>query len=321
MSVVRPTDGLLPASSTVALIELLAARPEGASVERIIRDLAASIPISWSRARNTIAKLIAYNVICHTDKMAVAIGCEAPDDWYEWVAHCVARDFTSQLTQTGAWSCLKFEPDAGAIIIDAMTVPAMPDGLGMWVTDFRVANRDAIQARYWTVTQVYSAMFLERAREANAQQAPRAKTAERLAIELARQAEQGEAAELWVVEFERQRLRDHPLRDQIRRVATDDVSAGYDILSFASLASLQHDLFIEVKSYGTTKLFHWSRNEIATAREFGEAYALYLVERARCTETGYIPHIITGPSPEMFALPDSGWRVEPTSFEHLAVRA
>jgi hypothetical protein len=250
----------------------------------------------------------------------VTVAREAPDDWREWIARRVAFDLASVLTRAGAWSCMKFDPDAGVMMIDAMTLPSMPDGLGMWVTDFGVANRTTVQTRFWTVAQEHSAIFLARVREANAHQAPRAKTAEHLAAELARQAEEGEAAELWVVEFERRRLRNHPLRDQIRRISIEDVSAGYDIVSFASLSSLQHDFFIEVKSHGTTKLFHWSRNEIATAREFREAYALYLVDRTRCSEPGYAPHVITAPSPEMFSPPDSGWQVEPTSFEHLAVR-
>src|SRR3546814_14278892 len=95
--------------------------------------------------------------------------------------------------------------------------------------------------------------------------------------------------------------------------------SGYDIVSFASVHSIRHNRFIEVKSHGERKVFHWSRNEIATAVEFGEDYALYLVDRDRCEQAGYSPHMITGPTPEMFALPDSGWRVEATSFEHVEI--
>jgi hypothetical protein len=111
----------------------------------------------------------------------------------------------------------------------------------------------------------------------------------------------------------------HPLRDQIRLVSKEDVAAGYDIASFATISSLQHDRFVEVKSHGETKLFHWSRNEIATAREFGEDYALYLVDRTKMMELAYEPHVIVGPTPEMFDRPGSGWRVEATSFEHVAL--
>ncbi len=114
-------------------------------------------------------------------------------------------------------------------------------------------------------------------------------------------------------------MRGHPLLDQIRRISLNDVGAGYDIASFAGSTSLEHDLFIEVKSHGAQKVFHWTRNEIATAREFGESYALYLVDRTRSDVPGYVPHIITGPTPEMFHGPESGWSVEATSFEHTAI--
>ncbi|HVW56733.1 MAG TPA: hypothetical protein VHC00_13700 [Rhizobiaceae bacterium] len=100
----------------------------------------------------------------------------------------MALDLASILTRTGAWSCVKFEPDAGVMMIDAMTLPSMPDGLGMWVTDFGIANRTTVQTRFWTVAQEHRAIFLARVREANAHQTPRAKTAEDLAAELARQA-------------------------------------------------------------------------------------------------------------------------------------
>lgn len=319
MSVARPSDGLLPASTTIALIELLGARPSPTEAERLIGDLAAIIPISWSRARNTIAKLLAYGVIQPAGASSVTIGAKGTSDWRAVIARQVASELTIALTRANAWSCLRLGHDSGTMTIDAMLLPSLPDGLGMWVTDFGVAERPSIAARLWTVAADHRSAFLVEASDANQTVPRRSKSAERLAAELARQAEDGAAAEEWVVAFERQRLRGHPLQEQVRRVSVDDVAAGYDILSFTSTASLRHDLFIEVKSHSGRKAFHWSRNEIATAREFGEAYALYLVDRTRCTDDGYAPQIILGPSPEMFALPDSGWRVEATSFEHIAV--
>jgi hypothetical protein len=319
MSVARPSDGLLPASTTIALIELLAARSSPTEAERLIRDLAAIAPISWSRARNTIAKLFAYGVIRSAGTGVVAIGAKVKLDWRAVIARQVASELTIALTRANAWSCLRLGHGNGTMTIDAMLLPSLPDGLGMWITDFGVAERPSIGARLWTVAADHRSAFLVGASNANHAVPRRSKSAERLAAELARQAEDGAAAEEWVRAFERQRLRGHPLQEQVRRISVDDVAAGYDILSFSTTASLRHDLFIEVKSYAGRKAFHWSRNEIATAQEFGEAYALYLVDRTRCVDDGYLPHIIMGPSPEMFALPDSGWRVEATSFEHIAV--
>ena len=211
------------------------------------------------------------------------------------------------------------DSSTGGLVLDSMTMPAMPDGLATWIVDFGVADRAAVESRFWTLAADRHDAFLGGIREGNASRPRRARTLADLAAKLKLQAEHGEAAERWVLDFERLRLRGHPLRDQVRRVSHDDVSAGYDILSFSSPTSLQHDLFIEVKSHGAVKVFHWSRNEIAVAREFGEAYALYLVDRTRCSQRGYVPQVITGPTPEMFAITESGWRVEATSFEHVAV--
>ncbi len=319
MSNARLSDGLLPASATITLIELLAERRLPAEKEHLIRDVAAITPISWSRARNTITKLSSYGLIRLASSTEVTIGGDAATDWRASIAKQVALELTVRLTKANAWSCLRLEAVAGAAKIDTMMLPPLLDGFGMWVVDFGVAERSSISARHWTVALEHMHVFWSGVKSANLGLPHRAKSAEHLAAELERKAMYGKAAEEWVVNFERRRLRMHPLREQIRRISMDDVAAGYDILSFASLTSLQHDLFIEVKSHGATKLFHWSRNEIDTARKFGESYALYLVDRNRCADPEYIPHIITGPSREMFSSSQSGWKVEATSFEHIAL--
>ena len=319
MNAARPSDGLLPAESTIAMVELLARRPDGTSVEHLLKDLAATNSISWSRARNTVAKLISYSLFETDARSLVRLALGERIDVPRWIAERVVADFTALLTKAEAWSCVGRDPATGDLTIDAMTLPPIRDGLAMWLTDFAIARRAAVETRFWTVSDDHNEAFLTGARDANRKAPRRAKSAERLAVDLARQAEAGAAAEVWVVQYERERLSGHPLQDQIRRVSEDDVSAGYDIVSFASVHSIRHDRFIEVKSHGERKVFHWSRNEIATAVEFGEDYALYLVDRGRCEQAGYSPHMITGPTPEMFALPDSGWRVEATSFEHVAI--
>ncbi|MER9260825.1 DUF3883 domain-containing protein [Mesorhizobium sp. M0217] len=318
MNAAKLSDGLLPATSTLALVDLVRDRAGGTTQEQLIRDLAASTPISWSRAWNTVAKLLGYGVIATSSTGLIRLAGDFAENPMTLISDSIARELVGRLVKERAWGCMRLDP-SGMVTIDAMTMPKMGDGLGMWVTDFEIAARDRTEARFWEVTERYRAVFISAVREANAARPKHSKSAEKLAADLARQAEMGEAAELWVLEYERNRLRNHPFQDQIRRISVDDVSAGYDIMSFAAHSSLQHDLFIEVKSYGATKAFHWSRNEIATAAEFGEEYALYLVDRTRTYQSSYSPHIISGPSPEMFALPGSGWKVEATSFEHVAL--
>ena len=284
----------------------------------MLRDLAAIKPISWTRARNTINKLTNYGLLQKVGTSEFEIGeCES-SSWLEAIAGKVIIELTDILTAANAWSCVRLDVGTGAIKIDSLLLPSMNDGLGMWITAFGIAARASISDRLWAVAPKYKSRFLNGVGEAN-KYPRRAKSAEKLAAELEAQARLGEAAEEWVLHYERQRLSEHPLQEQIRRVSIDDVSAGYDILSFASLASLQHDLFIEVKSHGATKLFHWSRNEIAVAREFGESYALYLIDRQQCDAPNYEPHVIPGPTPEMFSAAESGWTVEATSFEHIAL--
>lgn len=319
MNAVRLSDGLLPASATIAMIEMLALRSAPTEVEHLIRDVSAVMPVSWSRARNTVAKLATYGMIQFVDSTSILVTKPRTRSWRAVIAERIASELANLLTIYKAWFCLRVDITTGKLAIDSRILPSMPDGLGMWIIDFGVAERISIVARYWTIASEHRPAFIFAARSANQTSPRRAKSAERLAAELAQQAADGAAAEEWVVEFERRRLRDHPFVEQVRRVSEDDVTAGYDVLSFASPTSLQHDLFIEVKSYGSVKLFHWSRNEIATAEEFGEEYALYLVDRNRCCEFGYVPHIMKGPSPEMFNLPGSGWHVEATSFEHTAL--
>lgn len=319
MKTARRSDGLLPSNDTITLIELLEAKETPTKGEKLLRDLAAIKPISWTRARNTIAKLSSYGLIQMVGTSELEIKQCGSDSWLEVIAEKVAIEFMDILTAASAWSCMRFEVGAGVIKIDSLLLPAMNDGLGMWITDFGVAERVSISDRLWLVAPKYKSGFLSGVGKANKKHRRRAKSAENLASELEAQARLGEAAEEWVVQYERQRLSEHPLLDQVRRVSIDDVSAGYDILSFASPASLRHDLFIEVKSHGTSKRFHWSRNEIAVAREFGESYALYLIDRNQCHAPNYRPHIISGPTPEMFSAAESGWTVEATSFEHVAL--
>lgn len=319
MSAARPSDGLLPAVATLALVDLLADRPDGSPVETVLRDLAAITPISHSRARNTIAKLSRYGTIEPAGPGRITLAEGPIGGWQDWIAEQVAAELASRLSEEAAWSCMRFDQASGEMSIDSMVLPAMNDGLAMWVIDFGIAGRPSVETRFWSVAPTHRPTFVADLRRANAGRTRRAKSAERLAAELARQTADGEAAEQWVLAFERQRLADHPFCDLIRQVSADDVGAGYDIVSFASLSSTEHDLFIEVKSHGPRKAFHWSRNEIATAVDFGEAYALYLIDREQCSNPAYRPHIITGPSPEMFALPRSGWKVEATSFEHVAL--
>ncbi len=197
------------------MVELLARRPDGASIEHLLKDLAATNSISWSRARNTVEKLIAYGLFQADAKSLVRLAPEECLDLPAWIAERVVTEFIALLTKAEAWSCVGRDPATGELMIDAMTLPPIRDGLAMWLIDFEIAQRAAVQTRFWTVADNHTKAFLTGARDANREPPRRAKSAERLAADLAQQAEAGAAAEAWVVQYERKRLSDHPLRDQI----------------------------------------------------------------------------------------------------------
>ena len=81
----------------------------------------------------------------------------------------------------------------------------------------------------------------------------------------------GLSAELQVIKYEKKRLRSQPdLAKKIKHVAPEDVSAGYDILSW----EIKHDKgtaiprYIEVKAVSAVdSKFYWSQNEVEKAKE------------------------------------------------------
>lgn len=133
-----------------------------------------------------------------------------------------------------------------------------------------------------------------------------------LDAQLKREREMGEAGELFALEYERNRLSNEKLKKDIQRISDIDVSAGFDIVSFNSNASIKQDRFIEVKCYTGVPHFHWSRNEIEKAKLMGDAYYLYIVEWTSIKKPGYVPTIICNPYE---ALSDrESWLLTPDSY-------
>lgn len=102
----------------------------------------------------------------------------------------------------------------------------------------------------------------------------------------------GEQAEKFVLEFEKLRLNSAKEIDWVAEYSTAD---GYDIASYETEDSIDHDRFIEVKSYDKEPYFFWSRNEIDIARIKRDSYYLYLVDRSKMIFRDYVPLIIRDP--------------------------
>jgi hypothetical protein len=118
---------------------------------------------------------------------------------------------------------------------------------------------------------------------------------ERLKEALLRQEILGAEAEEFVLQYELKRLKNHPCKEQIKRISEIDVAAGYDIVSFNEIKSEVPDRFVEVKSFVGTPSFYWTKNELDTAKAKSGSYFLYLVDRDGCSTAGYEPIIVQDP--------------------------
>ncbi len=91
-------------------------------------------------------------------------------------------------------------------------------------------------------------------------------------------------AEDFIVEWEKHRLEsqgDSHLVKLVRRVSSENVNLGYDVISVDGGKNEDEDRFIEVKSSCRTSIsFYWTSNEINSARKFGRNYWLYFVPKA-----------------------------------------
>ena len=136
---------------------------------------------------------------------------------------------------------------------------------------------------------------------------------------LKRQKEIGLSAELQVIEYEKERLSSQPdLVKKIKHIAIDDVSAGYDILSWET----KHDngtaipRYIEVKAVSAVdRKFFWSQNEVKKAKEASRKYFLYLLpvksEKEYCIEE---INIIRDPAVKILDNPEK-WNSQVEKYE------
>ena len=123
----------------------------------------------------------------------------------------------------------------------------------------------------------------------------------------------GAEAEAYVLAYEQKRFASHTDWEQIERISEYDVGAGYDIVSFNELESAELDRLIEVKSFSGVPSFHWSRNEIDVARFKKDRYFIYLVNRDKMNEEGYVPTIIQNPYESVLA-DDTEWNKRVDSY-------
>lgn len=207
---------------------------------------------------------------------------------------------------------LQLGTDRGSVFIASSRVPIDYLSLVVFLRNFGLAEERTPESGMLSVDAELAGILLNAAASSGYRPHGRGLSFAQLKLLRAAQEAQGAEAEEYVVTFERGRLPTHPRVNLIRCIASDDIAAGFDVVSFESEVSLLHDRFIEVKSFSHQEQFFWSQNEYETAKELGDAYYLYLVDMTRISDENYHPMIIRNPAdvlPEAWHLEADGWIV------------
>ena len=132
-------------------------------------------------------------------------------------------------------------------------------------------------------------------------------TIEELRKRLVHESELGEEAEEFVLNLETERLLKRKIYKSPTRISLIDVTAGFDILSYGEDEA--EEKYIEVKSCGTDYMFHFTKNEILTAKKYEDRYWLYLFNRLTMSITE-----IQNPYKLLFEDNSSEWAKEPDGY-------
>lgn len=310
MSGVRRSDGLLSAGTTLGTIQFVADQGARCEREEIVRSIGALHSASRAGIRNTLLVLEELDLVRIDDGFVVLqeVTRRHLGNLSRLLADTLFEGFLETRFHPRLSSAVQVDPEDQGIWVDTFRLPGRSSGRLFLLVEFGVLHRETLTSRHWRLDAVYAERFLSYIRSSNLLQgSPTPKTLDALKAELDAKAEKGRIAEEWVVAFERKRLDGHPFVEEVRRISDGDVAAGYDIVSFSDRNVLGHDRFIEVKSFEGSCRFYWTENERNKAREYKENYCLYLVDRARFQEDGYVPTIIPGPYSYFMESGAAGW--------------
>jgi hypothetical protein len=165
-------------------------------------------------------------------------------------------------------------------------------------------ERDGLNSNHLLVTNPFIDCFrtiVIKELQTNAEKRSKRRfTYEQLQNRLAINERYGLEAEVFVEAFEKKRLQGHFLANKVKRISEEFVNAGYDIESFENTESVLIDRFIEVKSFSDDVSFYWSKGEVNTAKDYGDKYYLYLVDRNKINDENYNPSIFQNPYQKIF---------------------
>jgi len=205
---------------------------------------------------------------------ALALAAISPDDYVK-VSEATLRLLMNHDTRYRREVCdylARFRVAGGAVVYRPLhTRSSAESGVRNFLMDLGVVTYDGNAGEY-LLPPTHSALY------AQARYPHRAITLAELKARLLAKEKLGLDAEKAVLVYERQRV-GHHFEREVRHVATQDVAAGYDVLS----VTVQDDgettpRYIEVKAVPRdTYRFLWTANELTMAEAFGPRYYLYLV--------------------------------------------
>lgn len=317
MNAARLSEGLLRAAQTMKLLQHLEGCVDGIPTGQLLRDVSTLLQTSRPKILNTVEILSQLQVLKPNfvaDKHVMALNVST-DDLFRELRRRTAQAFADRITSAQRESCIGVSRESNDLQLDSLILPGVGDGFRLWLIEFDIVVRPRTQSRFWTIQADVAAHFLKCASTRNDERHSKSVALTTLKASLERNEALGREAEDWVLSLEKRKLMSHVLVDQIRRISDEDVTAGFDIVSFSGLENLTYDRFIEVKSYSDHPHFFWSRNEIAKAKELAESYVLILVDRKRMEEPSYVASEIPNPYRALFLTDENGWEFEPNSFE------
>lgn len=136
----------------------------------------------------------------------------------------------------------------------------------------------------------------------------------------------GEAAEEYVMLYEKEQAKLFPKLvpfELIKHVSLEDISAGFDILSFnknKALEGVLEYIYIEVKSVSNSPItFYWSNHEINVAKDHGKRYFLYLVKASFSYNNNFDNNLVIIQDPYQNIYMNNTWKKEIESIKFVNI--
>ncbi len=209
-------------------------------------------------------------------------------------------------------NAIKFAEIDNRFYIKENLIPCNTFPIRNLLLSFKFFERDDSFPNHLLINTIFNKSFqsiiLDDLQTKRSKSVKRKMSIEQLKKQLELKEKLGLEAELFVESLEKKRLEGHILINKVRRISDNFVNAGYDIESFNNKESVFIDRLIEVKSFRGEVSFYWSNEELQIAKEEGDNYFLYLVDRDKVNDSDYSPSVFQNPYNKVFE--NEWWKKE-----------